>query len=338
MRIVASQVEAQSQHLFKRSERQLQMRAEGGPAATRPAVSAPPPTPGPAVPTTSLPALAVALPTAGAIAAPADSSEGIAPGDQLSLGVSLLKALVEAMTGRRIETASFHGSASATTSFNVATTTGGSGATTVTALAISEYEYLDIGFSAQLQTDDGSRLSIDLRFTMERSFQFVGISARSSAPTDPLLLNFDGLGARLDGTTFQFDLNGDGAVSTLAALAPGSAWLALDRNGNGRIDDGTELFGPNSGDGFAELAQYDDDGNGFIDSGDAIFAQLRLFRPGGALETLAQRGVGAIFLGAIDSPFRFTDGADVTLAQLRATSFYVSQNGAGLVQQLDLSA
>lgn len=62
------------------------------------------------------------------------------------------------------------------------------------------------------------------------------MSAPAAAlPTDPLLLNFDG----------------HGATSTLAALTPGSAWLALDRNDNRRIGNGGELFGPRSGDGFS---------------------------------------------------------------------------------------
>ncbi len=326
MRIVASQVEASSRHLFERSEQRLQIRADGRLPATQPRTAQVANAPRPQTP---------ALPDPAPVAATSDD-DAIDVGDRLSAGVSLLKALVEAMTGKRIETCDLAGGTGTASVAGGGAAPAGGAVTTVSVLSVSEYEYLDVSFAAQLQTADGSRLRIDLSFTMERSFQFQSISARSTT-TDPLLLNFDGRGARIAGT-FEFDLNSDGNRETLAALAPGSAWLALDRNGNGRIDDGSELFGPNSGDGFAELAQYDDDGNGFIDSGDAIFSQLRLFRPGGVLETLAQRDVGAIFLGAIDSPFRFNDAADRTLAQLRATSFYASHSGnGGLVQQLDLS-
>lgn len=332
MRIVASQVESASQHLLQRNEQRLQVRVDG-----RAAASAPPrrePAPQRVQPLPSPPSFPAA-PEAPQLAA----EESLDPSDKLAVGVSLLKALVEAMTGKRIETADVCDScpSPATASVPTTGTSAGTG-TRLSALSISEYEYLEVNFSAQLQTADGGSLSIDLSFTMERSFQFQSISASSGAPTDPLLLNFDGRGARIAGS-FQFDLNSDGAVENLAALAPGSAWLALDRNGNGIIDDGSELFGPASGNGFSELAQYDGDGNGFIDEGDAIFAQLRLFRPDSALATLAERDVGAIFLGAVDSPFRFHDNADRTLAQLRATSFYASQSGGGgLVQQLDLSA
>lgn len=119
---------------------------------------------------------------------------------------------------------------------------------------------------------------------------------------DPLLLDLSGDGPRTTGEegARDFDLQGDGRAAPTSFAAGGSAFLALDRNGNGRIDSGLELFGDQHGaaDGFAELARFDDNGDGRIDREDAVFSRLQLLYGDGRSESLADAGITVIGLGS----------------------------------------
>lgn len=159
---------------------------------------------------------------------------------------------------------------------------------------------------------------------------------------DPLVVNFGGTAAQLTDSKFSFDLNADGTKDQVSMATGGSGFLALDRNGNGKVDDGSELFGPSTGNGFSELATLDSDHNGWIDEGDPVFASLKLWRvdASGASQLMGLKdvNVGAINLAAIGTPFSIKDARNRLQGDVRATSVYAGENGqVGTVQQVDLS-
>ncbi len=125
------------------------------------------------------------------------------------------------------------------------------------------------------------------------------------------------------------------------ALAVGGGVLGLDANGDGAIDPATELVG-GSGNGFAEVSRYDEDGNGFIDEGDSIFGQLAVVRSdttGLEAGSLASGGIGAVYLGSVATPYTVRDSSGSVAAQLSRSGIYFNEDGTtGIAQQVNVVA
>lgn len=194
-------------------------------------------------------------------------------------------------------------------------------------------------FSAEgrVTLDSGKNVDFSLTLLMNRNqTEIRSVSFGAGAMNDPIAVNLDGLGVRLSGQKQSFDLNGDGMDETIATLASGSAWLAEDLNGNGKVDSGQELFGPASGNGFKELAMLDQDHNGWIDQGDAAYQRLGLSIDG-KWTSLEDAGIGALSVASAATPFTLKGGSAL-LGQVRASGVYLRENGTpGALEQVDLT-
>ncbi len=210
----------------------------------------------------------------------------------------------------------------------------------------SHYEAEQTHFAAQgvVKTADGREISFQLELAMSRVYhreETVSVRAGDAAVKDPLVINFGGQAAQLGGTRFSFDIDADGVQDSIAFVASGSGFLVLDRNRDGIVNDGSELFGPRTGNGFQELARYDADGNGWIDEADPVFSELQVWTRDAEgrdwLTPLAAMGIGAIGLAHVATPFSLKTDANELLGQIRSSGVYLNENGTvGSVQQIDL--
>lgn len=229
--------------------------------------------------------------------------------------------------------------------------TGGSGMTTTQYLTgKSQYFHMEtestsFSTTGTVRTADGREIKFGLEMNMSRSFAEYYEQNHTIAEVqvcDPLVINLDGNLAGLSDQKFTFDLDNDGILDTISRLKQGSGYLALDQNGDGVINDGSELFGTKSGNGFRDLAGYDWDGNGWIDEDDEIFDKLLIWTQdengNDVLYHLKDAGVGAICLESVSTDFTLNGENHATNGYIRQTGVFLYENGdAGTVQHLDVA-
>lgn len=197
----------------------------------------------------------------------------------------------------------------------------------------------------QVVTADGRTIDFNLNVHMSSRFEAYYKESydlqRAVNFCDPLVINLDSSPATVSDQTFYFDLDADGVEENIHKLGSGSGYLALDKNGDGRINDGSELFGTASGDGFADLAKYDEDGNGWIDENDEIWKYLKIWvqtENGPELYSLGEKGVGAICLNKMPTYYTQYDKGGAAVAATRSTGMFLYEDGrAGSMQHLDLA-
>lgn len=216
---------------------------------------------------------------------------------------------------------------------------------------VSNFEYVkvekeELSFQTDAVVTAGDKeYNIDINVNLKRSFaQKYTMSALDRAIfMDPLMISLNNDMPGLSEKSFSFDIDSDGTSDQISLLANNTAFLALDKNENGVIDDGSELFGAKSGDGFSELAVYDKDGNNWIDENDEIFDKLRIWQKNengeDKLVGLGEVGIGAIFLGNAQTEFDINSLDDnSSLGKMRSSGFFLKENGeSGIISQVDLA-
>lgn len=174
---------------------------------------------------------------------------------------------------------------------------------------IDEISQAFAGFNGgSAQEASFSSVQLEFEFSFSVSIAVEGTVQQS----DPITLDLDGDGIELSNyrSGAQFDITASGRIVQTAFVTGGDAFLALDRNGNGTIDTGAELFGDQRGaaNGFAELLKFDSNRDNVIDRKDAAFDSLLLFRDNGngktetgELLTLAQAGIESLALDYLNT-------------------------------------
>ena len=198
--------------------------------------------------------------------APSNNPAEAPKGSTDPAGTALLSQVTRQVTGQSVRIKAFQDSLTTSTTLRAMQqeSTPLSSLQSVSFTSGTVYsEATSLLFSAQgtVQTEDGREIAFDLGLAMEQNT--VAAQTASFAATglfiDPLILQFELDSPLLSNTSFLFDLDSDGEMEDLACPGSGCGFLAFDRNGDGRINNGTELFGPDSGSGFGELAQLDSD-------------------------------------------------------------------------------
>lgn len=211
-------------------------------------------------------------------------------------------------------------------------------------MAYEETEETSFSTQGTVKTADGREISFNVGLQMSRSFsEYYSQTTGYSLMVDPLVINMDTGMTEIEDQTFLFDLDCDGTKENVSSLGQGSGFLALDKNDNGKVDDGNELFGTKTGDGFGDLEEYDSDDNGWIDENDQVWDRLRIWTKDSdgndLLYKLSDKKIGAICLQNVSTDFSQRSISDGQInGRIRQTGVFLYENGsAGTVQHVDLS-
>lgn len=215
---------------------------------------------------------------------------------------------------------------------------------TATSGFTSESESTTFATKGLVQTVDGRSIEFNVEVSMSRAFMQETnlLEAKEYIKTDPLMINLDTNIGSISDQKFFFDLDADGKEEKISFAGQGSGFIALDKNDDGKINDGSELFGTSSGDGFKDLSAYDEDGNGWIDENDIVFSRLKVWtkddKGNDYLIDLKKADVGAIYLRNADTQFSLKDDENKLNAEIKKTGIFLreSTGAVGTLNHIDL--
>ena len=157
------------------------------------------------------------------------------------------------------------------------------------------------------ELDDVENPGLTFHLRAEHNEELNEADRLDALPSDPLIFDLDGDGkislTDLDNGT-NFDIDNDGFAQKISWVSGQDGILVLDRNNNGKIDNGLELFGENTvtsegtnaKGGIDALSDLDSNSNGIIDANDAQFSSLKFLKADGTLVSLQDAGISQIIL------------------------------------------
>ncbi len=174
--------------------------------------------------------------------------------------------------------------------------------------AIHESVELSATLQMQVADDHGNSVtqSVDVKIRVDRTMIHTEeMTLKIGKPKDPLVIDLTGTGFDLTGIEngTVFDLNNDGHAEKSATVAGGTGLLWMDRDGNGKLDNGSELFGDSATapTGFDALSLSDANHDGVIDKMDPDYEKIRIHMANGAELSLFQARVTALHVAHVNA-------------------------------------
>ncbi len=204
-----------------------------------------------------------------------------------------------------------------------------------------EKERVDFRAEGAVKTTDGRTFIFQVSASLNRSYYEAGLSINTRIQgKDPLVLNLSGVFGGLTENTFDFDIDADGTPDRIHFVKRGSGILVIDFNNDGMVNDGKEVIGTRTGNAVEELAQYDEDRNGWIDEADGIFLRLSLWEKDetgrDTVTSLKDKGIGAICLSSVQTPFQIKSLSNNYGEVLDSGIFLMENSSASTFHRINL--